>query len=51
MTIDEHRLAFLKGILAASATSGQLITCSQLRRLCRLNMEQLGRYLARRVGA
>ncbi len=45
MTIDEHRLAFLKGVLAATASNGQIITYSQLRRLCRLSMEQVGAYL------
>lgn len=45
MSVDENRLAFLKGVLAATAGSGQLVTYSQLRRLCRLNMEQLGEYL------
>ncbi len=45
MTIDEHRLAFLKGVLATTASNGQIITYSQLRRLCRLSMELVGVYL------
>lgn len=45
MTIDEHRLAFMKGVIATSASNGQLITYSQIRRLCRLSMEQVGAYL------
>ncbi len=45
MTIDPHRLAFLKGVIAGLASRGELITYSELRRLCRLSQEQLGEYL------
>lgn len=45
MNIDPHRLAFLKGVIAGLASTGELIAYSELRRLCRLSQEQLGSYL------
>jgi hypothetical protein len=43
--IDEHRLAFLRGVLAALASTGQVVHYDEIRHLCRLNQEQLGTYL------
>lgn len=43
--IDLHRLAFLRGVLAAFASTGQTVTYDEIRRLCRFNDEQLGTYL------
>lgn len=43
--IDPNRLAFLKGVLAALASSGQVVHYDEIRRLCRLNQELLGAYL------
>jgi hypothetical protein len=44
-TIDENRLAFLRGVLAAIASSGQVVHYDEIRRLCRLSKQQLGAYL------
>ncbi|GAB5537844.1 MAG: hypothetical protein Rubg2KO_40930 [Rubricoccaceae bacterium] len=44
-SIDPNRLAFLQGVLAALASNGQTIHYNEIRRLCRLNQEQLGTYL------
>jgi len=43
--IDQERLWFLRGVLAALASSGQVVHYDEVRRLCRLNQEQLGDYL------
>jgi len=45
MSIDEHRVAFLRGVLAALASTGQVVHYDEIRRLCRLAQEQLGTYL------
>lgn len=45
MKIDEHRVAFLRGVLAALASTGAVVHYNEIRRLCRLNQEQLGTYL------
>ncbi len=45
MVIDEHRVAFLRGVLAALASTGQVVHYNEVRRLCRLAQEQLGTYL------
>ena len=43
--IDRNRLTFMQGVLAALASTGQVVHYHELRRLCRLNQEQLGEYL------
>jgi hypothetical protein len=43
--LDENRVIFLRGVLAALASSGQLVHYDEIRRLCRLNQEQVGEYL------
>jgi hypothetical protein len=45
--IDDRRLWFLRGVLATTASNRQTITCDEIRRLCRLNDEQLGIYLGK----
>lgn len=45
ITVDPNRLAFLQGMLAAFASNGQTVHYNEVRRLCRLNQEQLGTYL------
>jgi len=44
-TLDEKRIVFLRGVLAALASSGQVVHYDEIRRLCRLNQEQVGEYL------
>lgn len=44
-TIDPNRLTFMQGVLAALASTGQVIHYDELRRLCRLSREQVGEYL------
>lgn len=48
---DQERLWFLRGALAALASSGQVVHYDELRRLCRFSREQMGAYLgeARRM--
>lgn len=45
MAVDPYRLAFLRGVLAALASNGQVVHYEEVRRLCRLNKEQMGEYL------
>jgi hypothetical protein len=42
---DENRVAFLRGVLAALASTGQVVHYKEIRRLCRFSQEQLGTYL------
>jgi len=44
-SIDRNRLTFMQGVLAGLASAGHVIHYDDLRRLCRLNQEQLGEYL------
>lgn len=46
MTLDQNRVAFLRGVLAAFASTGQVVHYNEIRRLCRFSQEQLGAYLA-----
>ena len=51
MKIDAEKVAFLRGLLVAFASNGQLVNYDEVRRLCRLNDEQMGGYLgAARTG-
>ena len=43
--LDANRLAFMRGVLAAFASNGQVVHYDEVRRLCRLNQEQMGTYL------
>ena len=43
--LDEGRVRFLRGVLAALASTGQVVTYDEIRRLCRLSQEQCGEYL------
>jgi hypothetical protein len=43
--IDENRVAFLQGVLAAVASSGGVMHYSEVRRLCRFSQEQPSEYL------
>ena len=45
INVDPNRLAFLRGVLATLASNGQVVHYDEIRRLCRLNHEQLGAYL------
>lgn len=45
VNIDDRRLWFLRGVLAAFASNRQTVTYDEIRRLCRFNDEQLGTYL------
>lgn len=45
MTINDDKVQFLRGVLIAHASMGATITYEELRRLTRLNLEQLGAYL------
>jgi hypothetical protein len=45
MRIDQQKVTFLRGLLAAFASNGQLLNYDEMRRLCRLNDEQMGTYL------
>ena len=47
MKVDNNKLWFLRGVLVATASNRQTITYDELRRLCRLNDEQLGTYLGK----
>lgn len=43
--LDQNRVTFLRGVLAAFASNGQVVHYNEIRRLCRLTQEQLGVYL------
>ncbi|MEZ4447552.1 MAG: hypothetical protein R3B72_51220 [Polyangiaceae bacterium] len=43
--MDQMRVQFMKGVLAALASTGQVVTYDEIRRLCRLAQEQCGEYL------
>lgn len=43
--LDENRVIFLRGVQAALASSGLVVHYDEIRRLCRLNQEQVGEYL------
>jgi hypothetical protein len=43
--LDPNRIAFLQGVLAALAASGQVVHYDEIRRLCRFSQQQLGEYL------
>ena len=43
--LDPNRVIFLRGVLAALASSGQVVHYNEIRRLCRFKQEQLGEYL------
>jgi hypothetical protein len=45
MKVDPDKVLFLRGLLAAFASNGQLVNYDEVRRLCRLNDEQMGTYL------
>ena len=45
MKVDREKTAFLRGLLAGFASSAQIVTYDEVRRLCRLSDEQLGSYL------
>lgn len=45
MNIDNERVVFLRGLLVAFASNGQLVNYDDVRRLCRLSDEQMGTYL------
>ena len=47
MKRDDKKLWFIRGILVATASNRQTITYDELRRLCRLNDEQIGTYLGK----
>ena len=47
MKINSEKVAFLRGLLAAFASNGQLVNYDEVRRLCRLNDEQMGAHLGR----
>ena len=47
MKVDENKLWFLRGVLVATCSNRQTITYDEVRRLCRLNDEQLGTYLGK----
>jgi hypothetical protein len=51
--LDWEKVAFIRGLLAAFASNGQLVSYDEVRRLSRLNDEQMGKYLgaARRARA
>jgi len=40
--IDDERIWFLRGALAALASTGQVVHYNEIRRLCRFAQEQLG---------
>lgn len=42
---DQERIQFLRGLLVALASSGQVIHYDEVRRMCRLNNTQVGEYL------
>src|SRR2546428_647687 len=44
MKVDSEKVVFLRGLLVAFASNGQL-NYDEMRRLCRLNDEQMGSYL------
>ncbi|MFN8092435.1 MAG: hypothetical protein U0599_09490 [Vicinamibacteria bacterium] len=51
MPLDQDRVMFLRGLLAAFASGHQVVTYDAIRRLCRLSDEQVGAYLdAARAG-
>ena len=43
--IEAERLWFIRGIMAALASSGQVVDCEEIARLCRLSGEQVRAYL------
>jgi len=43
--MDEEKKWFLRGLLAAFASNGQIVHYDEIRRLARLKREQLGEYL------
>lgn len=43
--LDPERVAFLRGVLAAFSAMGRVATYDEIRRVCRLNMTQVGSYL------
>lgn len=45
MKVDGDKVMFLRGLLAAFASNGQLLNYDEIRRLCRLSDEQVGTYL------
>jgi len=45
MALDQNRVIFLRGVLAAFASNGQVVHYNEIRRLCRFSQEQLGEYL------
>ena len=45
MKVDSDKVVFLRGLLAAFASNSQLVNYDEVRRLCRLNDEQMGTYL------
>ncbi|MBI4525349.1 MAG: hypothetical protein HY695_16225 [Deltaproteobacteria bacterium] len=45
MKIDGDKVMFLRGLLAAFASNGQLVNYDEIRHLCRLSDEQIGTYL------
>jgi len=47
MKVDSNKLWFIRGVLVATCANRQTITYDELRRLCRLNDEQLGTYLGK----
>jgi hypothetical protein len=45
MNVDNEKVLFLRGLLVAFASNGQIVNYDDVRRLCRLNDEQMGTYL------
>jgi hypothetical protein len=45
MALDQNRIVFLRGVLAAFASNWQVVHYNEIRRLCRFSQEQLGEYL------
>jgi len=44
MALHQNRVIFLRGVLAAFASNGQVVHYNEIRRLCRFSQEQLGEY-------
>lgn len=45
MRVDRDKVLYLRGLLVAFASNGQLINYDEIRRLTRLSDEQVGTYL------
>jgi hypothetical protein len=45
MRVDHDKVLYLRGLLVAFASNGQLVNYDEIRRLARLSDEQVGTYL------